>query len=394
MIDSQNQFSRLFRKWMEGKASEEEEQQFRAEWKNMQGTPELFDLLKEDWLTVKDFEEPDEKLKKVIMEKIGVEDRYNTPVHRVRFLKTAWFRYAAILLVVLGLGAYFWTSSRKSDPGLADNKKAFKTDVAPGREGAILTLADGTQMVLDSLGNGVIAAQNGSQVVLQDGLLLYDKTGPVSAAVAYNTITTPKGRQFQLLLPDGSKVWLNAASSIRFPTLFDSKERKVEMTGEAYFEVAKHATAPFKILPGRGAEIVVLGTSLNVNAFENESYIATTLISGKIKVSSGKESVPLMPGQQATIENNISVEENADLAKVMAWKNGAFDFNGTSLRDAMRQLERWYDIEVFYENGVPDNIPFSGRISMKSSLKNLLKRLEGTSLKFRMEEGRKLIIEK
>jgi ferric-dicitrate binding protein FerR (iron transport regulator) len=328
-----------------------------------------------------------------------------SPVHRVHFLRR-WGWAAASILLALGIGAYLWTTYTKNTPSTATVAK--NTHIAPGKNGAILILADGTKVVLDSLGNGMVANQNGTQVLLKDGGLAYEATGSSTREVAYNTMTTPKGRQFQVTLPDGTVVWLNAASSLRFPTVFTGGERQVTVTGEAYFEVAHNANMPFKVNVNGKAAVEVLGTHFNVNAYENEDAINTTLLKGSVRVSQipagleqGQPSVILKPGQQAQIvhhnrpaqsktQSGIKVITDADINKVMAWKNGLFNFEGASLVEVMRQVERWYDIEVAYEKGIPD-IEFEGKMTKDVPLKDLLVMLEKSDIHFRIED-RKLIV--
>ncbi|MEZ2443451.1 FecR family protein [Chitinophaga sp. RCC_12] len=320
------------------------------------------------------------------------------PARRMHFLPRRSWAAASIILLVLAAGAYFWLTHKKNTPPAAIAAKP--TDIAPGREGAILTLADGSRVALDSLHNGVIAKQNGTQLVLANGQLAYDPAGAPNGEIVFNTMSTPKGRQFRVTLPDGTQVWLNAASSIRYPTLFSGQERKVAVTGEAYFEVAKNAAMPFRVSVNNKAEIEVLGTHFNVNAYENEQTIATTLLEGSVRVaafSNGRQpgNVVLRPGQQAQIESaaktGIRVIENANTDKVMAWKNGIFYFDGVSFAEIMRQMERWYDIEVVYEKGVPD-IAFEGEMTKDVSLNGLLVMLGRTGIHFRLE-GRKLIVQ-
>lgn len=308
-------------------------------------------------------------------------------VHQVHFLRRRPFRYAAAVLLLLSAGTYFWAINNKG----TDQPPASATAVIePGREGAILTLADGSKVVLDSLGNGLVANQSGVQVVLQNGQLAYDGS---SRETAFNTITTPKGRQFRLQLPDGSKVWLNAASAIKYPTAFTGRERLVELEGEAYFEVAKNAAKPFKIT-ARDATVEVLGTSFNVNAYRNESVIRTTLLDGAVRLSAYQQSQTLKPGQQALAKpagEQLEVVNDADLDKVMAWKNGLFNFEDASLEEVMRQLERWYDIEVTYAKGIPP-IRFGGEINRQNTLQDVLQILEKSNVHFRFEESRKLVV--
>lgn len=352
-----------------------------------------------------------------------LQEKDAAPVHRIHFLRTAWLRYAAVLLLLLGTGVYFWNRQLTIDNGQLTIEGTGKNDIAPGRDGAILTLADGTQLVLDSLGNGVVATQNGARVLLQNGQLAYDLTGKAAGEIQYNTMTTPKGRQFSVVLPDGTRVWLNAASSLRYPTAFNGKERQVMITGEAYFEVAKDKAKPFFVKINNEATVEVLGTSFNVYAYEDEASINTTLIEGSVVVSynrqqegltdqqtqlgrDGDQPVILKPGQQAQIvlpavvvssgrqpssSPKMKVINNADIDKVMAWKNGLFNFEGASLREVMQQLERWYDIEVVYMTDIPP-ITFWGKISRNVTLQGVLRGLEAAEVHFRMEEGRRLVV--
>lgn len=321
-------------------------------------------------------------------------------VHRARSLYRLWA--AASIILALGIGAYLWTTKNISTTETA------KVNIAPGGEGAILTLADGTQIILDNISNGIIAQQGGATAKVVNGALQYEGKGK---DVVYNTMHTPKGRQFSLLLPDGTKVWLNAASSIRYPVVFEGKERKVQLIGEGYFEVMKNAKMPFRVNVNDKAEVEVLGTHFNVNAYENENAISTTLLEGSVSVASSTTGFPgnnaqetlsdqlvmLRPGQQAQINQvdqkkqpGIKVLNNTDLEKVIAWKNGSFNFEDTNLKEAMRQLERWYDIELVYEKDVPD-IVLTGEMTRGVTLNDLIEGLKKIGVKVRLE-GRKLII--
>jgi transmembrane sensor len=311
----------------------------------------------------------------------------------VRSLRKRWL-VAASVAVLLGTGAWLWRIGNKeiTSPATTDSI----TIIGPGQEGAILTLADGSTILLDSLGNGMVSDQQGVKVVLENGALNY-KGANSSGNPAYNSMSTPKGRQFRLQLPDGTRVWLNAASSIRYPVTFAGNARRVEIRGEAYFEVAADHNKPFLVNIHNKAEVEVLGTSFNVNAYTDEPQISTTLIDGRIRVS--KSNAPddasgkllLQPGQQSALKNDqLELIKNPDISKVVAWKNGLFNFEGTGLKEMMRQLERWYDIEVVYEGDVPD-VHFFGKMSRKLDLSTVLTALKGFGLHFRMEE-RKLVI--
>lgn len=310
---------------------------------------------------------------------------------RPTFFRRKWGWAAAVLLFLAG-GTYYWSAHQ---PHMASQSVVNHVDIQPGTQGAILTLADGRQVVLDSMNSGVVANQKGASIVLSKGELIYDPTTNDNADLEYNTMTTPKGRQFQLTLPDGTRAWLNAASSIKYPTAFSTNERRVEITGEVYFEVIKNANKPFFVSVKDKAAIEVLGTSFNVNAYDNEQFIRTTLIDGSVRVAvpSGQDSnnLVLQPGQQARITGKkISLADKQDLDKVMAWKNGFFNFDGADLEEVMRQLERWYNIEVIYENGIP-HTRFIGELSRQIALADLLEILKRTEVDFRVE-GRKLIV--
>lgn len=309
--------------------------------------------------------------------------------NNTRVVRLPYWRWAAAVLLVLCMGAYLWLSHNKETRPSA---VVAHTDILPGRSGAILTLSDGSSVALDSLDNQVVASQNGAQVRLKNGGLTYTPSGKATDELSYNTITTPRGRQFRLSLPDGTKAWLNAASSITYPTIFKGKERRVKVTGEVYFEVEKNTAMPFHVNVNDQAEIAVLGTRFNINGYTNEISINATLLDGAIRVTTDKEtSVKLSPGEQAQVAGHeITVDDQVDIEKVMAWKNGIFNFNGVHLQEAMRQLERWYDIEVVYEKGVPD-ITFLGKITKGVPLNGLLTGLEGAGVHFRVE-GRKLIV--
>lgn len=317
-----------------------------------------------------------------------------TPVHRIPFLRR-WSWAAAAVFLLLCAGTYLWKYEGRHISGLENIYHHSVTYIPPGRQGAILTLADGKRVVLDSLGNGVVATQNGMQVILRNGELTYDRSEKSNGGIAYNTMSTPKGRQFQVKLPDGTQVWLNAASSIKYPTIFAGKERQVEITGEAYFEVAKNAGKPFKVAININNDLTVvevLGTHFNINAYKDEAAIRTTLLEGSVKMIHGTDKVQLQPGQQAQLRNTEKIlVKNADIEKVVAWKNGFFNFEGTGIEEVMRQLSRWYDIDVVYAKGVPD-VEFVGKLSKNVPLPDLLNGLEGFGIHFRIEERHKLVV--
>jgi len=309
--------------------------------------------------------------------------------------KKRWLQYAAVFILLIGSISIAYFTSHKQTLVRDMHSVAITTDIIPGKNGALLTLADGKTMVIDSLENGVIADQNGSKILLRNGQLVYTANNIQEAnKVVYNTIATPKGRQFQLTLCDGTKVWLDAASSLRYPTTFTGKSRYVEITGEAYFEVAKNPDMPFHVKINDNAEIEVLGTHFNVNAYENEHSINTTLLEGAVRFYNGNERVVLKPGQQAqastAIHSPVKINNNVDIDKVIAWKNGFFDFDNATLEEVMRQLERWYDIDVIYKNGIPP-FQFIGKMQKNLNLSEVLHGLEVSGVHFKVE-GRKVLV--
>jgi ferric-dicitrate binding protein FerR (iron transport regulator) len=301
---------------------------------------------------------------------------------------------AASVIGLLSLGAYFWINknTKQEIAKTGENKKLYRNDVLPGGDKAVLTLADGSTIVLDDVQNGALAQQGSTKVIKLGGKLSYDAGRNGAAAIAYNTISTPRGGQYQVKLPDGSQVWLNAASSLHFPTAFTGKERRIEITGEAYFEVAKNKAMPF-IVSVSGAEVQVLGTHFNVMAYNDEPAVKTTLIEGAVKFVKENNTSLLKPGEQSqlTKEGQIKVLNNIDVMQVMAWKNGMFHFDYADIETVMRQLSRWYDVEVEYKNrNIRDQ--FVMELPRSSKLSDVLKILELTgNINFEIE-GKKIIV--
>lgn len=301
--------------------------------------------------------------------------------------------YAAAIIVALALGSYAIFFRKTEKPTIAKIPAPVKTDIAPGGNKAVLTLADGSTMVLDSSKNGALAVQGNTQIIKGNGSLAYNEKQQVGIAqnTLYNTVSTPKGGQYQLTLADGSKVWLNAASSIRFPTSFNGKERIVEITGEAYFEVAHNAAKPF-IVSVNDMQVEVLGTHFNINSYADEGSMKTTLLEGKVRVTQNGNIAVLKPGQQAEVngKSSLSIHDGIDVDEVLAWKNGLFHFNNASLQQVMRQIVRWYNVDVVYQGNIPDR-KFGGEISRNSNLSQVLKILEESKVHFTIED-KKLIV--
>lgn len=304
-----------------------------------------------------------------------------------------WLRLpaAAAILFLAVMGGYLWLQPRQVAQQTAQSKIIVKDAIVPGGNKALLTLSDGSIIVLDSTSQGTLAKQGNVKIVkLHTATLTYKAGDKNSQEVVYNTLSTPKGGQYQLILPDSTLVWLNASSSIHFPTLFKGKERNVTITGEAYFEVAKNAAMPFTINV-RDAKVQVLGTHFNIMAYNDENSMNTTLLEGSVKISKGALQQILIPGQQSTInKTGESKILEADLDEVMAWKNGWFQFNASSIEKIMRQISRWYDVGIEYEGKIPTG-HFSGLVSRQNDISQVLKIMEAGGVRYKIE-GRKVII--
>ncbi|HEY4154296.1 MAG TPA: FecR domain-containing protein [Puia sp.] len=310
-------------------------------------------------------------------------------------------RVAAILVgICLTAGIYFFFSRGQQKEMAHINKppEQIRKDPEPGGNKAILTLANGMQIVLDSASNGTLAIQGNVKVTkLANGRLAYSKMDGPAHEELFNTMSTPRGGQYELVLPDGTKAWLNSASAIRYPTTFTGRQRTVEISGEAYFEVAPSTSAvtgekiPFKVSMYDGEEIEVLGTHFNVNAYPEEGAVKTTLLEGSVRLTKLNKSVLIVPGQQAILTTKGYHITTPDLEKVIAWKAGFFDFDDMDLATIMRQISRWYDVDVVF-HGKTNAFTFGGRISRNLPLSNVLKMFEENGVAFRME-GKVLHVE-
>ncbi|WP_343561608.1 FecR domain-containing protein [Sphingobacterium sp.] len=323
--------------------------------------------------------EQKEAAKKELFMQIGAETKV-VPINRFK-RSLGWIAAAVVIgFAVIALTINTLRDKASSVPTANVNSKI---DVVPAHDGAILTLGNGKKIFLDDSQDGKltdVAVKDHNQVSYVDGS---------ERKVELNTMTTPKGRQFSLILGDGTKVWLNAASSITFPTAFVGAERKINMTGEAYFEVAHDSKKPFMVTVN-GMNVQVLGTHFNINSYGDQGSINTTLLQGSVKVSVAGKKQLIKPGQQAQVSNgNIKMLSNIDLAAAVAWKNGFFSFDGVDIKGLTKELSRWYDIEVIYE-GYPKDL-FSGEIDRNLTLTQVMKGLADTKVRYRIE-GNKLII--
>ena len=317
--------------------------------------------------------------------------------------KKKWRITAAAVLILFAGGAGILSYKHTGRKDLARSvaqKPASLNDVAPGSDKAVLTLADGSTINLDDAKTGIVGQQGNSRLIKQQGALLaYQHETAKSrhpAEIEYNLLTTPRGGQYRLILPDGSKVWLNAASSLKYPTSFTGKERVVELQGEAYFEIAKNASMPFKVSftppsGGRG-EIEVLGTSFNVMAYMDESTVNTTLLEGSVQVHNGAGTSLIRPGEQAQLNKAGDFKvAPADTEEAIAWKNGLFKFNEATIEEVMRQVSRWYDVEVVYVNEAPKDL-FRGEIYRNVNVSKVLKVLEASGIHFTVS-GKKILVQ-
>jgi transmembrane sensor len=307
-----------------------------------------------------------------------------------------WKRIAVAASIVGVLFVGYWMMRPSTTLSPANDPSTVAHDVeAPDKTRAQIKLADGTTVYLDSVGNGALASQAGISVIkTADGRIEYNGAS-TSLSMQYNTLSNPRGSiVMNMTLSDGSRVWLNAGSSVTYPVAFVGNERKVTITGEAYFEVAHNAEKPFYVSKG-DVSVQVLGTHFNVNAYDDESEIKVTLLEGKVNVSTKYDvrGTTIKPGEQAIAMGNgqLAISKDVDVEAVMAWKNGQFSFNNADLKIVMRQVERWYDVEVIYEGPLP-NEEFNGGTSRQDNVSALLKVLEATGkVKFRVE-GKKVFV--
>jgi hypothetical protein len=329
---------------------------------------------------------------------LKMERKKGAVISRSSFL--GWAAAAAILIFIpASIYLLYNHTVQKYPVALNDQAGRFKNDVAPGGDKAILILGDGSKVVLDNTRNGSIGQQGNSKVLKIDaGKLAYNAQSTIKNGepkILFNTISTPRGGQYQVELSDGTKVWLNASSSLYFPTSFVAgKERVVELKGgEAYFEVAKNKTMPFKVKVNK-MDIQVLGTHFNVMAYNDEHAIKTTLLEGSVKINThlDNKAVYLQPGQQAQLDNHgdVNVSQNVDIDLAVAWKNGFTAFKSADIATIMRQVGRWYDVDVVYEGVIPERT-FTGKISRNANLSDLLRLLEVSKIHFKID-GRKIIV--
>lgn len=321
-----------------------------------------------------------------------------------RTISLPFIRWAAAAAILMTIGIGFWFYGPESSQDTINPR--YANDIAPGGNDAVLTLADGSKISLTDADQGELLNTSGVSIVkAADGQLVYTLDADKKRnddELKFNTITTPRGGQYQVNLPDGTKVWLNAASVLKFPTTFANlKDRKVELNGEAYFEVAKNKKQPFKVLSTigdghRAQEIEVLGTHFNINAYDDEPETKTTLLEGAVKVSNkgniqAKDDIILSPGQQAVLNNQKLKTHTVDTEEVVAWKNGNFVFANEGIESIMRKISRWYNVEVIYQGKITDN-DFVGTVPRFKNVSEALAILELTKTVHFKVDGRRIIV--
>jgi ferric-dicitrate binding protein FerR (iron transport regulator) len=393
----QSRLEYLFNCYVERTCSSEEEQELMeilARSENKADAQKLVDKLIEH--TQSEIQMPDGAAASILQDILQTDKAPLYTVETEQKVFSLWARIAAAATVILCIcGAAFWMLSQQNKEkltALIAPPQKQNTKILPGGNHAILTMADGSQIVLDSIQDGNIS--NGTATISkQGGLLVYDGSfSKKNAPIAFNTLITPRGGQYKIVLADGSKVWLNASSSLHFPTSFTGKERDVDLTGEAYFEIAKNKKKPFHVNVN-GYRVEVLGTHFDVNAYADEGAIKTSLLQGSVKIKKGNIIGMLKPGQQGVLaKNGTSIEiKKTDMNEVVAWKNGLFQFDGADIKSVMRQIGRWYDVEILYVGKVPDR-RFEGKISRDAQLSDVLRILELSNVKFKVQ-GKKILVQ-
>lgn len=385
MIQKQR-FQYLVKQFQQGLLKPEEVQELRAAMEEGDEN-QLIEEMKEMIEATSSYtvQEDEEKIKEAFNRIINIDTRTipeRKKTGKIRRLKMARWVAAASIIVLAGIGSYLFfltTSPSKPNAGVQGS-----TDiVAPETNRAMITLVDGSKVYLDSANNGQLAKQGNIKLVkLTNGQIAYQTVdGQVVHELQYNTLTNPRGSKvIDMQLSDGSRVWLNAGSSVTYPVAFAGDERKVELTGEGYFEVAKDPSKKFIVTAG-GTVTEVLGTHFNVRAYHDESGARVTLLEGSVAVKAKGSALKIRPGEQALVISTGITRSQADLDQVMAWKNGYFNFDGMNLKEVMSELERWYDIKVI-NTGKGQTMTFGGNINRNISLNDVLLILEKSGLRF------------
>ena len=314
------------------------------------------------------------------------------PAPLISFINNRFLKYAAILLLVVGLGTIVWLTRQKPSGSIAQTA-SVQNMIQPGTNRALLTLGNGSKIILDSSHQGIIAREEGTSITVTDNQVSYQGNNS-DTSNTLNTMSTPRGGQYRLVLPDGTAIWLNAQSSITYPVRFSGNERKVSITGEVYFEVSKDPAHPFIVNIGTHTIVEVLGTHFNVNAYDDETDIHTTLMEGSVKIRNDNYTALLKPSQQASVHGTSAIAvipvNEQEMSEVMAWKNGGFYFTEADINTIMRQLARWYDFDIVYAGEVKEK--FHLDMKRNTRVENVFKILEATrGVHFKIE-GKKIIV--
>lgn len=370
-------FLKLINKYNKGVATQDE-------LNFLESFDNTFDL-KDDLIT-EDNESSFQEIKTSM--KNGIDNRIKFLDKKKQSRYKTLYRYAAAAVILLAVSITILII-RKSTNDKSDTQQIAQA-IQPGGNKATLTLSNGTRIILDDAHNGQIAKQSNVNITkTANNQIVYAATGSSGQQAAYtlqNTISTPNGGQYQLVLPDGTKVILNAATSLNYPVAFHGNERLVQLNGEAYFEVAKNKKMPFRVMAGNQT-VEVLGTHFNINAYKDEAFVRTTLLEGSVKVSSGENSTLIVPGEQAVTnawQTGAILKRAVDVDKETAWKNGLFSFQDEDLKSIMRQVARWYDVKIVYAGNLPDE-KFIGEISRSSNLSDVFKILELNHVHFEVQ---------
>lgn len=379
--------STLFNRYMDGNATDAERLELSALALMTEHTLLIKGLEQAYWEKMKEGKEEltQEEVEK-LLHKISV-----TKPTVVRSLSWRRIAVAASIIIVLGLGTYFlFFNQTTKQQEMVKTTIPAKDVEAPKVTKAMITLADGSTVALDSVTSGTIAMQGNVNIIKnENGGIVYNGT---NNAIEYNTLVNPKGSPVQsLTLVDGTKVWMNAESTLKFFTSVGKVDRRIEITGECYFEVTHDATRAFIVKDiNRNIEVQVLGTHFNVNTYADEPIMKVTLLEGVVKVIRGSTSGLLKPGQQAQVSNEIKIVDAVNVAEVMAWKNGNFKFTRTDLKVIMREIGRWYDVEVSYEGNIPVQL-YNVGVPRTANVSEVLRGLEFTGAHFSVE-GKKIIV--
>jgi transmembrane sensor len=388
----------LFNLYYSGEATLDETAELMSMIRSARNDQQLTNLLEEAWNTLSSHglfftkEESDKMFNSIIEPSYTLKENQEDEHQYQSGWYIGWRLAAAAMILIIGLGTFYHFKLNTGKQKMAVMKPVIK-DLPPGGNRALLTLADGSTIILDSASNGLLATQGTTRISKKEnGQLVYNstKTDQALSLNQINMLSTPKGGQYQIILPDGSKVWLNSSSSIKYPATFAENERKVEVTGEVYFEVTKDKSKPFRVIFDE-TEVEVLGTSFNIMAYKDDTTSRTTLVEGAVSLTNKHSNKRLKPGQQASVSSSGNITTQVvDIEEAIAWKKGLFYFRNANIQQIMKKAARWYDIEIRYEGAVPVR-QFTGKVSMDVNISELLQMLNYAGVKCRMED-KKIII--